>query len=509
MDSEFLTLPYGTGEEINLDEEFKIHQSEPMVRIEFPQDGGYFNTNEFTIVVVAYNFIPAVVWLHKIIPVPNSDETEAINIGTMHYTQPIDDQAFEFNLNITFDRNDVYLLQARAVDGNGDVEMSNLVNVTIEADNFDIGAGEMGNLNLSNDDFVPAELPGFVAQALKEGAVEFEEDYLTEREEKEQKREEREQKREEKKAEKESKEEKEYSEEEREAKKQKPLRKRQPGQRARKRPALHKRPTGGSKSDEETLNWRAPKVGRGRKQRRAVTSEEEFKGDDEKEFKGDDEKELKEGYASDSSQGSDSSQRGRRRLYQVKGKKKYKNRGPSPEPRLKGAHRRGSMGQILDRNKVRNQHAYDLLKRQPVSTCPGEGEQSKEDYSQFELFCKTTLDDFAQHLTSTDCDIKYPLVMRFFESQETPGFAAIMSQSTASKTKTKKPKNYVGESYWIGWELPFWINANPSLLHDEEKRRLLILWILQMRITGGKQPFRQLSNLISTYYPDEKSRKSR
>jgi hypothetical protein len=136
------------------------------------------------------------------------------------------------------------------------------------------------------------------------------------------------------------------------------------------------------------------------------------------------------------------------------------------------------------RRRPRNSRSAAPLLANQVETC-----ETGDNFSQFQLYCDTTYDNFEASVPQ----MKFPFVARFF-SNEMPGYAAIFHQDI------RNARSY-GEAYWLGWVIPFWLSLPASLMSDSDKRKLLVFWIARNRLGIDKMPFRKLSVLLGTYYP--------
>jgi hypothetical protein len=134
--------------------------------------------------------------------------------------------------------------------------------------------------------------------------------------------------------------------------------------------------------------------------------------------------------------------------------------------------------------RPRNSRSAAPLLANQVETC-----ETGDNFSQFQLYCDTTYDNFEASVPQ----MKFPFVARFF-SNEMPGYAAIFHQDI------RNARSY-GEAYWLGWVIPFWLSLPASLMSDSDKRKLLVFWIARNRLGIDKMPFRKLSVLLGTYYP--------
>ena len=131
-----------------------------------------------------------------------------------------------------------------------------------------------------------------------------------------------------------------------------------------------------------------------------------------------------------------------------------------------------------------NSRSAKRLLQNEIDTCA-----TGDDYSQFQIYCDTTYEQFQADVPR----MKFPLLGKFF-SNEMPGYVALFDQSRGNA-------RYYGETYWLGWVIPFWLSFPANILSDSDKRKLLIFWIARNRLDGNKMPFRKLSVLLSTYFP--------
>ena len=118
-------------------------------------------------------------------------------------------------------------------------------------------------------------------------------------------------------------------------------------------------------------------------------------------------------------------------------------------------------------------------------------QQQWQTFSQFQVYCASNLPTANEALEH----MKWPVLMRFFDSYEIPGYALVFSQGA--------PGKYYGESYWIGWEIPWWMSLPPFLLSDDDKRKLCIYWIALQRRVDNLYKYSKLSVMICTYYPTQ------
>jgi hypothetical protein len=114
-------------------------------------------------------------------------------------------------------------------------------------------------------------------------------------------------------------------------------------------------------------------------------------------------------------------------------------------------------------------------------------------FSQFQVYCTTNTTSAEQALPR----MQWPLLMRFFDNWKVPGYAVVLSQGNSTL-------RYYGESYWIGWEIPYWMSLPPFLLDDDAKCKLTLYWIARQRRYYDLMPFDKLSVMICTYFPSAK-----
>lgn len=120
-------------------------------------------------------------------------------------------------------------------------------------------------------------------------------------------------------------------------------------------------------------------------------------------------------------------------------------------------------------------------------------------FSQFQIYCKDNIPTAKEQMDR----MKWPLLTRFFDNVEIPGYAVHIRQNITGGGR------YVGESYWIGWTIPYWMNLPVFLLSDDEKRKLTLFWIARQRRFNDLHQYRKLSVLLCTYYPSEIQFKTR
>lgn len=115
-------------------------------------------------------------------------------------------------------------------------------------------------------------------------------------------------------------------------------------------------------------------------------------------------------------------------------------------------------------------------------------------FSQFQVYCS---DDVPLAQDQLD-RMQWPLLTRFFDNKKVPGYAIHIKQHNSGVGGNGR---YVGEAYWIGWSIPFWMNLPPALLNDDDKCKLTLYWIVRQRRFHDLHQYRKLSMLICTYYP--------
>jgi len=155
-----------------------------------------------------------------------------------------------------------------------------------------------------------------------------------------------------------------------------------------------------------------------------------------------------------------------------------------------------------------NCRTYAKVSKQPKEAqgCGGSGDEEIGSqyslFSQFQLYCRSNFSTAQEQLDH----MQFPLLVRFFDNTSIPGYALLVEQFN---TGINGKGRYDGESYWIGWTIPFWMSLPPFILSDDEKCKLTLYWIARQRRFQFLHMYRKLSMIICTYYPNQQQFLSR